>query len=149
MLLVSLYGCSQSNPQTVVTLHHIEASSLQEALTKSLGPDIKFSVTENKIVIFEAVANITPTLELLKSLDESPSIVKLHFRRLKQYGYSTIENPEPFSIKENQETEIVVNNEKLHVIFKRASMNTFIFKMMTKKNRRVNKFVFEINRVFN
>ena len=144
ILLTSLYGCDHTQHQTLVTLHHINANTLQETLNESLGPDVKFSITENKIVIFESISNVTPTLELLKSLDAPPSILSLHFKKIKQYDYSTLESPEAFYIKENKETKIIVNNEIIRIIFKRSKADAFTFKMATKNNRKINEVVFEI-----
>ena len=144
MLLGGLFGCDHAQPQAIVTLHHIKADTLQETLAKSLGPNVKFSITENKIIIFESLSSITSTLELLKSLDVPSSILSLQFRKIKQYDYSTLENPEPFYIKENKETKIIVSNEIIRVMFKRSAANAFTFKMATKNNRKVDEVVFEI-----
>ena len=143
-LLAFLCGCDAPQPQTLVTLHHIQAETLKSTLSESLGPDIKFSITGDKIVIFASINNIAPTLELLKSLDTPPVIVSLHFRKLKQHDYSTSENSQEFYIKENKENKVIVNNEIVRVVFKRSAADTFILKMTTKKNQKINEVVFEI-----
>ncbi len=142
--LAGLCGCDRSQPQTLVTLHNIKAGTLHEVLTKSLGPEVKFSIAENKIIIFEELVNITSTLELLKSLDMPATIIGFHFKRIKQYDYSTLKSPETFFIKESIETKIIVNNKVVRVIFKRVSVDAFVFKVMTKKAGKINKTVFEI-----
>lgn len=144
LFVITSLGCEPHPSHTVVTLHHIDPSTLISALEESLGDDIKFSVAKNKIIIFAEIESIAPTLKLLESLDTLPSIVSLQFKRLKQYDYSTLENPEPFLLKENVNSKIIVNNEIIYISFKRISESSFEFDMATRMSRKTNKIVFVI-----
>ena len=144
LFVIAAMGCEPHPPQTVVTLHHVDPSTLISTLEKSLGSDTRFSIVKNKIIIFAEIKSVAPTLELLESLDTSLSIVSLQFKRLKQYDYSTIESPEPFLLKENIHSRVIVNNEIIYMSFKRITESSFEFKMATRINSKTNKIVFEI-----
>ena len=99
LFLLFIIGCDPGQTHTIVTLHHIDAENLRGVLTESLGTEIKYSITENKIIISEKQININQTLRLLESLDQPPLNAILHFKAGKQYKYTTTTTPGPYALQ--------------------------------------------------
>ncbi len=129
LCLFVLVGCNNPQTQTIVTLHVKKAKDLKEVIRESLGDNIKFSTTENQVIIFAQKKDIKPTLKLIKTLDQWPSFFMVTLRSEKKHQYSTIKSPVSFSLQSERDTLIKINNTELVFRVKQISKNQPLLKI--------------------
>lgn len=129
LCLFVLVGCNNPQTHTIVTLHVKKAQDLKEVIRESLGDKIKFSTTENQVIIFAQKKDIKPTLNLLKALDQWPSFFVVTLKSEKKHQYSTIKSPVSFSLQSERDTLIKINNTELVFRVKQISRDQPLLKI--------------------
>ncbi len=103
VLMLGLSACDSSN-KTIVTLHHKDPATLEKLIETSLGGDAEFTITGPDIIFFASKIKISETLELLRLLDNGPSLYKLNFKHANTNSnhYSTHPLPEFITLIEGR-----------------------------------------------
>ena len=127
--LVILAGCDIPHTQTIVTLHTKKPGNFKELIRESLGGDVKFSAAGNQIIIFAPKKDIQPTLKLLETLDQWPSVFRVTLKAKKIHQYSTVSSPLPFSLKSEHDTLIKINSSELLFRLQQISKDEFLLKI--------------------
>jgi len=132
-LVLGLPACDSSN-KTIVTLHHKDPTTLEKLIETSLGGNAEFTITGSDIIFFTNKDKISETLDLLRLLDNGPSLYKLNFKHsnINSNHYSTNPLPEFITLIEGRfskgDNSITPNKFKVERQGKDSSLLSIAFK---------------------
>lgn len=129
LLCVFASSCVQQKQEaTIVKLQFIEAKDALATISQTLPAEIEYSISGNTIVFLSSEANLTPTINILKALDQPPTEYELHIRPTRHHNnkhYSTKKQThfpmQSLRISENQPAKLETSKTIFYPFFDQAT----------------------------
>lgn len=136
LTVLALIGCSEDQ-YTVVELHHKQPSELKPVIDQQLGEDIKYDITGQTIVFYDASDSLHSTIRLLEALDKESDVYSLEFSWKNPNRISTTKLPPSISIQSSKNNVISLFKTNWHINIQPSNQSQVWLSLKVKNKRKV------------